>query len=172
MKTKEEIVYTGAFKEIFEGYIAYKISLGFNLEYREQRQLLKLNRHLNRYTTDNLKTTKQMVDDYIMTAHGLSSSTIHSYEGRIRQFALYARNLGYENIYVLPEHHIKVTTDFVPYIFSQEEMNAIFKATNVLEIKALVSMFGKSNSEISMISKNYGEFQRTRQKIFEMISRL
>lgn len=24
-----------------------------------------------------------MVDDYIMTAHGLSSSTIHSYEGRI-----------------------------------------------------------------------------------------
>ena len=134
MKTKEEIVYTGAFKEIFEGYIAYKISLGFNLEYREQRQLLKLNRHLNRYTTDNLKTTKQMVDDYIMTAHGLSSSTIHSYEGRIRQFALYARNLGYENIYVLPEHHIKVTTDFVPYIFSQEEMNAIFKATNELEV--------------------------------------
>ena len=50
--------------------------------------------------------------------------------------------------------------------------NAIFRATNVLEIKALVSMFGKSNSEISMISKNYGEFQRTRQKIFEMISRL
>ena len=78
MKTKEEIVYTGAFKEIFEGYIAYKISLGFNLEYREQRQLLKLNRHLNRYTTDNVKITKQMVDDYIMTAQGLSSSTIHS----------------------------------------------------------------------------------------------
>lgn len=47
MKTKEEIVYTGVFKELFEGYIAYKISLGFNLEYREQRQLLKLNRHLN-----------------------------------------------------------------------------------------------------------------------------
>ena len=58
MKTKEEIVYTGAFKEIFEGYIAYKISLGFNLEYREQRQLLKLNRHLNRYTADNVKITK------------------------------------------------------------------------------------------------------------------
>ena len=134
MKTKEEIVYTGAFKEIFEGYIAYKISLGFNLEYREQRQLLKLNRHLNRYTADNVKITKQMVDDYIMTAHGLSSSTIHSYEGRIRQFALYTRNLGYENIYVFPEHHIKVTTDFVPYIFSQEEMNAIFKATNELEV--------------------------------------
>lgn len=50
--------------------------------------------------------------------------------------------------------------------------NAIFRATNVLEIKALVSMYGKSNSEISVIGKNYGEFQRTRQKINEMINRL
>lgn len=50
--------------------------------------------------------------------------------------------------------------------------NAIFKATNVLEIKALVSMYGKSNSEISEIITNYADFQRTRKKIFEMISKL
>lgn len=134
MKVKEDIVYTGVFKDIFEGYIAYKTSLGFNIEYREQRQLLKLNQHLNGYGTDSVIITEQMANDYIMTASGLSTSSIHSYEGRIRQFALYTRNLGYKDIYVPPEHHTRVTTDFVPYIFSHEEMKAIFKATNELEV--------------------------------------
>ena len=50
--------------------------------------------------------------------------------------------------------------------------NAIFRATNVLEIKALVSMYGKFNSEISIIGKNHGEFQRTRKKIYEMLNGL
>ena len=35
MKTKEEIIYSGPYKELFEGYILYKQSLGFQLEYRD-----------------------------------------------------------------------------------------------------------------------------------------
>ena len=46
MKTKEEIIYSGPYKELFEGYILYKQSLGFQLEYREKRQLFNLNKFL------------------------------------------------------------------------------------------------------------------------------
>lgn len=135
MKNKEEIVFSGPFKELFEGYISYKLSLGFQLEYREERQLFNLNKFLNSYNTDSVIISEQMVNDYIKTVKNLSSSTIHSYAGRIRQLALYAKNFGYENIFILPENHTKVTTDFVPYIFSPEEMESIFRATNNLEIR-------------------------------------
>lgn len=50
--------------------------------------------------------------------------------------------------------------------------NAIFRATNVMEIKALISMYGKSNLEIATTSKNYSEFQKTCHKINIMINRL
>lgn len=50
--------------------------------------------------------------------------------------------------------------------------DAIFRTTNVLEIEALVSMYGEFNSEISGMDKNHKEFQKTQQQIDEMINRL
>lgn len=126
MKTKEEIIYSGPYKELFEGYILYKQSLGFQLEYREKRQLFNLNKFLNQYNTETVIITETMANEYIHTVKHLSSSTIHAYAGRIRQLALYARNIGHKDIYVVPEHHTKVSTDFIPYIFSKNEIDKIF----------------------------------------------
>ena len=135
MKTKEEIIYSGSYKELFEGYILYKQSLGFQLEYREKRQLFNLNKFLNQYNTETVIITETMANEYIHTVKHLSSSTIHAYAGRIRQLALYARNIGHKDIYVVPEHHTKVSTDFIPYIFSKNEIDKIFKVTNEIEIR-------------------------------------
>ena len=126
MKTKQDLSFCGTYKEVFEGYFIYKNSLGFNFEYREKLQLVKLNRFLNDYNYSKIILTKEMVDRYLDNIKELSSATQHTYECRIRQVALYMRNLGYSDIYVLPENRIKVTTDFVPYIFSPHEMEKIF----------------------------------------------
>lgn len=132
MKTKQDLSFCGTYKEVFEGYFIYKNSLGFNFEYREKLQLVKLNRFLNDYNCSKIILTKEMVDRYLDNIKELSSATQHTYECRIRQVALYMRNLGYSDIYVLPENRIKVTTDFVPYIFSPHEMEKIFQTTDQL----------------------------------------
>lgn len=131
MKSKKSLVFVGIYKKPLEGYVAYKRSLGFNLEDREMRQLVNLNEYLNGCGNDSPVITEDMVEKYLGRAANLSSATIHAYECRIRQVALYMRNCGYE-AFVLPENHIRVTTDFVPYIFSYEEMQRIFSVTDSL----------------------------------------
>lgn len=135
MKTEKEIVFTGAYKEAFEGYVTYKNSLGFfnDSEKRELLCLVELNEYLNERHLGKVVLDEETVKGYASRKDSVSHSTRHAYECRIRQFALFLRNKGYSDIYVLPEKHAKVTTDFVPYIYSREEIIRIFAATDQLE---------------------------------------
>ena len=135
MKTEKEIVFTGSYKEAFEGYVAYKTSLGFfnDSEKRELLCLMELNEYLNERHPDKVVLDEETAKGYANRKDSVSHSTRHTYECRIRQFALFLRNKGYNDIYVLPEKHAKVTTDFVPYIYSREEIARIFAATDQLE---------------------------------------
>jgi integrase len=122
----------GVFREVFTGYVEYKRSLGFGLSYSAITSLLKLNDYLEAYDPDEPVITREMAEGYIRQNEGKSTSTIHGCESRIRQVGLYMKNMGYENVYVYPEKHIKAASDFVPYIFSKGEMESIFKATDIL----------------------------------------
>ena len=135
MKTEKEIIFIGPYKEVFEGYVAYKNSIGFfnDNEKRELLCLVELNEYLNERHPDKVVLDEETVKGYVNRKDSVSHSTRHSYECRIRQFALFMRNEGYSDIYILPEKHSKVTTDFVPYIYSKEEISRIFDATDRLE---------------------------------------
>ena len=130
MRTKKNLSFSGVYKEAFEGYITYKTALGCNIEYRETLALHTLNGFLNKYEPNEVILTEQMAYEYVHQNPVLATATVHAYECRIRQFALYLRNVGYESIYIYPEKHTKVATDFVPYIFSSGEILRIFTATD------------------------------------------
>jgi integrase len=122
----------GVYKEVFTGYVEYKRSLGFRLDYSKITTLLRLNNFLETYDPDEPILTRKMAEGYIRHNEGKAPGTIHGCESHVRQVGLYMRNIGYENVYIYPEKHIKVTTDFVPYIFSRQEMKSIFRATDIL----------------------------------------
>ena len=80
--------------------------------------------------------TEHMVREYIERFRSRSISTIHGKECDVRQFGLYLKNTGYEDIYVLPENNIIGNhSDFVPYIFTKDEISRIFAAVDQLPIK-------------------------------------
>ena len=43
------------------------------------------------------------------------------------------KNMGYKDIFVYPEKHTPVSSDFVPYIFTADEITRIFTAADQLE---------------------------------------
>ena len=131
----------GIFREIFIGYVEYKRSLGFSFNYFAVAALLRLNNYLETYNLNKPVLTREMAEGYIRQNEEKAPSTIHGCESRIRQIGLYMKNMGYENVYVYPEKHIKTTTDFVPYIFSKEEIQSIFRAVDVLASKNIKYQF-------------------------------
>ena len=103
MKTENEIVFTGVYKEELEAYVTYKKSLGFfgDSEKRELLCLAKLNEYLDKRHPDKVVLDEETVKGYVTHKDFLSQSTRHAYECRIRQFALFLRNKGYSDIYIL-----------------------------------------------------------------------
>lgn len=100
--------------------------------------------------------------------------------GRVQKFFEYAGS-GDSNVEdvraQINEIVAKISTAFQSKKKDLEEQRnligtAIYRSTNVMEVKALISMYGKTNSEINYIEKNYMEFQKTQQQINEMIIRL
>ena len=118
MKTENEIVFTGVYKEELEAYVTYKKSLGFfgDSEKRELLCLAKLNEQLDNRQPDKVVLDEETVKGYVTHKDFLSQSTRHAYECRIRQFALFLRNKGYSDIYILPEKHTKVRTFHTPSV--------------------------------------------------------
>ena len=79
--------------------------------------------------------TERMVREYIELFRS-KSSTIHGKECDVRQFGLYLKNIGYEDIYIFPESSIIWNrSNFAPYIFTKDENSNIFTATDQIHIK-------------------------------------
>lgn len=124
--------FTGRYKDHFEGFLIYKRSLGYRYGYSMIRDMIDLNEYLEAYSSGGIRITEEISHGYIAQKEYLSSGSIHRYESMIRQFSIYLRDTGYPDTYIYPENHIKVTTDFIPYVFSRHEIAMIFRATDRL----------------------------------------
>lgn len=129
--------FEGVFKNEFEKYITYKQSLGYyrNLESKKIYELVSLNNFLNSFNLSEIKITKEMVDIYLETNSSLSQGTQHSKECVLRQFCKFLKSQGYENIYISYEAQVKMPRDFIPYVFSDDEITRIFKAVDNMKFK-------------------------------------
>lgn len=138
MKSEIQPVYfeDGAFKDLFLGFISYKRSCG--LKYRDSSEyvLRTINKQLNGYNLDEPKLTQELVNELVKKRPCEKYSTQSRRITMLRQFAIYLSNHGVE-AYVYPERNIHTEeTTFVPHIFSDPEMEAIFKvADNLPPIK-------------------------------------
>lgn len=129
---KTEQDFFGIYQDELRGFVQYKRALGCEYGWRKIYSLLELNQFLDSCQCDKVILTREMADSFVQKKNGKSSQTIHNSECVIRQFGLYLRNKGYPDIFVRPESHIRVTTDFVPYIFTTDEVRRIFDAADNL----------------------------------------
>ena len=120
--------FSGIFKEEFENFIYFKKSLGQYTKVEEKKiyEFIELNNFLNTYKLDTICITEEMVNEYINSNNNLSVSTKHIKECNLRQFSKFLINQGYKNIYVKNDSEVKMPRDFIPYVFTDNEITQIF----------------------------------------------
>lgn len=132
-----EKVFKGVFKNEFEKFILYKQSLGHYKDFESKRiyEFISLNEFLDSYNLNEIKITKEMVDDYIEKNSYLSQGSLHYKESLLRQFSKFLISQGYEDIYISYQAQVKMPRDYIPYVFSDEEITKIFQIIDQLKFK-------------------------------------
>jgi integrase len=133
MKNKE-IVYEfrGPFKDYCKKYIEYKKNLGYKFGEASYYSLRYMDDFFIKYKMNKLVLTKEMVYDYVARRGTEATKTQHMRMSLIRRFALFMNTLGF-SFFVYPNVLVKVENDFVPYIFTKDEINKIYDVVDNLK---------------------------------------
>lgn len=131
MKMENNYKFPEQYAHMAEDYTAYKRSMGFAFGYEDQRKLNQLLRylHANSPCGDVKILTKELVDGYLKQFDFLKPRTIHINQSLVRQYGLFLRQFGY-SAYIYPDVLIHCPKDFIPYIFSKQEIYEIFKCAD------------------------------------------
>jgi integrase/recombinase XerD len=121
----------GIYTDLIKQYIAYKRSLGFKMEDIEER-LCRFD-HLTIIRKETtIGISKELFDAWSMPFPQESDTNRYSRICRLRQFSGYLQLIGYDSyIPRLPKYNFT----FIPYIFTQVELVAIFEASDKLFLK-------------------------------------
>jgi integrase len=124
--------FTGPFKDILPGYIAYKRSIGYKFHGSILYRLKEIDRFFSEHGIEEVEISEEMFE--LWTAR-------HGQERRSNQwrrtsalncFARYLVEQGYENIYTCEYPKGAWARTFNPYIFTHEEIDALFSAAGAI----------------------------------------
>lgn len=125
-----------SFWSVFASHINDFISLKRSLGYKykvEERALHTFDQFILDQGYTSLGLTKEISDQWAHRRHNEAELTIYGKVLVVKQFVEYLRDQGIKT-YVpqLPKYQ---RSTFIPYIYSHEEMNAIFRACDNLRMK-------------------------------------
>lgn len=130
---EREYIFDGPFSEYCSMYVDYKKGLGYKFQVSSYYRLRQIDNFFKKYEIKQRILTREMVDDYVSRRGNESPKTQHQRMSTIRQFALFMNTLGF-NFYVFPQtEFVKKTNDYVPYIFTHEEISKIWPIVDDLK---------------------------------------
>jgi len=125
---KEEKAFVGAFKERLEEFIAYKRSLGYKYD-TERDNFRRFSEYTRNYRIEDNTLSKEVVLGWTARRKNESVKTWEHRISNLRQFALYLQKQGYEAYMPQKSHKIK-RNEYIPYIFTHEEIARFFKVVD------------------------------------------
>ena len=123
-----KISYNSPLQEFIKGLIGEKRSLGYKYD-SSAWTLYKFDQFCLSYGCVEAVITKKLIHAWIQKKPNESLATLHNRVCMARQLALYMTRLGIQ-AYVLPNNTIPKGPRYTPYIFSNQEIAAIFKQTD------------------------------------------
>lgn len=133
MITEPTIIMTGVFAPLVEEFLTLKRAQGFKY-YSEAKILRRFCEFSNEYQLETPVLTEQIVLDWIAPRKNeMPKSRMHRVSC-INQFSKFLKQKGY-TAYTPPSQCNWNKSTFVPYIFTHDEINAIFQACD--NIKAV-----------------------------------
>lgn len=121
-------IFNGPFAELCKDFIDFKQSLGYKY-YTVAEVMTMFDRFSMDYDADDSKLTKELVSAWVEHRPGETISTQICRITAIRQFAIYLSDLGHE-AYIYPLKATAGRKQYVPYIFTKDELTAFFRAAD------------------------------------------
>ncbi len=130
--------YNSPLRKFIKGMIREKQSLGYQYD-SSTRILYKFDQFCLKQGSVDAVITKELVHDWIQIKPNESPATLQTRACVVRQLALYMTRLGIQ-AYVLPKIALPKRHDYTPYIFSNQEIAALFKQTDTCHYCAEVPL--------------------------------
>ena len=141
------------FKNELTNFIIYKRSNGYFYTKDTCDQLLMMDNFFVSLNTNDKVINQDIVDNWLLWCKDTNKDvTRGKYFSRISKFCKYLRIMGYENIIQPEARNIVYRSEFIPYIFSKEE---IYKMNNVLLNKTNITEFNNITTFYVMFNLYY-----------------
>lgn len=122
---KKEELFVGEFKELLHDFILYKRNIGYKYD-TNPGQLRRFSEFSLKYDIKNKSLAKELVLDWTARKKNEGVRTWEHRSSYLRQFALFLQHRGYDT-FIPPNLHKVRRGDFIPYIFSHDEVESFFK---------------------------------------------
>jgi len=127
---KKEKAFVGEFKEMLEGFIKHKRSLGYKYD-TIRDDLRRFSEYTLNYKVENMCLRKELVLGWTARRKNESVKTWEHRASDLRQFALYLQSQGYEAFIPLKTHKVR-RCEYIPYIFTHGEIDRFFQAVDTI----------------------------------------
>lgn len=127
--------YTGPFKNLIPSYLLSRQAMGLKLDRRLACRLRELDRFFKDHGVKKPEITKELYEEFTSIRPGEKEGTTELRRSAIRPFSRYLAALGYENIYTGADDKRIFKTNFIPYIFTKEELVKMFSILDDWNIK-------------------------------------
>jgi len=114
-------VIDGAHAALFDEFVVYKRNLGYGYPEQTLQLIRYFSSFLAGFPSEETILTKELAETFCAPREGEAVSTRNKRFSVVRQFALFLQSKDIP-CYVPPEHHDKASTEFVPYIITEEQM--------------------------------------------------
>lgn len=119
--------FKGVFGELIVQYIGYKRAQGYKLHDPIIYRLREMDLFFLGMGVHKIEITREMYDAWTKTKPSEKESTTQKRQTAIRGFSKYLMSIGYENIYTGYDDTRIFKHDFIPYVFSKDEIGRVFK---------------------------------------------
>lgn len=150
----------GIYGELIAKYIEHKRNLGYKMQ-RTDTDLASFDKLATERGEEPMGISKELCDIWCMPRPMESNRTRHSRMSSLKGFSLFLNMLGYDSyIPQLPKYQ----TNFVPHIYSKDEMERIFKESN--KVKTNCGILSHANCALpTIIRMLYGTGMRVGEAI-------
>lgn len=134
------------FKNELKNFIIYNRSNGYAYTENTCGELSRLDKFFVCLNTNDKTINQDIVDKWLLCCKDSNKEvTKGKYFSIISKFCKYLRIMGYENIIQPESHNITYKCNFIPYIFSKEEItkinNTLLNMTNINEFNNLTTFY-------------------------------
>lgn len=118
--------YIGPFKELIPDYINFRRAQGYKFGEPALYKLREMDICFQSMGITEIKMTREMYEEFVKIKPGEKESNLPKRIAAYRGFARYLRTRGYENVYTGDDDTRVFRRDFIPYVFSAEEIRIMF----------------------------------------------